>query len=88
MPNPRWMVEIDFDEDDTHTRAVAHATVRSGQTLMTRGDAYRNPRDERQPLIGEEVAAARALIALGSELLQSAASHIEQATHHPVHLVR
>jgi hypothetical protein len=88
MPNPRWMVEIDFDEDDTHTRATACATLRGGDLLTTRGDAYRNPRDESRPLIGEEVAAARALIALGSELLQSAASHIEQVTHHPAHLFR
>ena len=87
MSNP-WTVEIDFDEDDTHTRAVARATVRGGQTLTTHGDAYRNPHDESRPLIGEEIAAARALVALGTELLQSAASHIEQATHHPVHLVR
>lgn len=88
MPNPRWTVEIDFDEDDAHTRAVARATVRDDKTLTTHGDAYRNPRDESRPLIGEEIAAARALIALGTELLQTAASQIEQVTHHPVHLAR
>lgn len=88
MASPRWTVEIDFDEDDTHTRATARASVRGAQELTGRGDAYRNPRDESRPLIGEEVAAARALIALSTELLQSAASQIEQLTHHPVHLVR
>ena len=87
MPNP-WTVEIDFDEDDTHTRATARATIRGNETVITHGDAYRNPRDESRPLIGEEVAAARALIVLGTELLQSAASQIEQVTHHPGHLAR
>ena len=87
MPN-RWTVEIDFDEDDTHTRARARATIRGNETVISHGDAYRNPRDESRPLIGEEVAAARALIVLGTELLQSAASQIEQVTHHPGHLTR
>jgi Domain of unknown function (DUF1876) len=88
MASPRWTVEIDFDEDDTHTRATARANVRGDQALTANGDAYRNPHDESRPLVGEEIAAARALIALSTELLQSAASQIEQVTHHPVHLVR
>jgi len=37
---------------------------------------------------GHAFAAARALIALGTELLQSASLRIEQATHQPVHLYR
>jgi hypothetical protein len=57
-------------------------------TLTALGDAYRNPRDSSQPMIGEEIAAARGLIALGTELLQSASSRIEQTTHRPVHLYR
>ena len=88
MASPRWTVEIDFDEDDTHTRATARARVRDDKALTAAGDAYRNPRDQSRPLIGEEIAAARALIALSTELLQSAAAQIEQETHHPVHLVR
>ena len=39
-------------------------------------------------MIGEEIAAARGLIALGTELLQCASSRIEQVTHQPVHLYR
>jgi hypothetical protein len=88
MASPRWTVEIDFDEDDTHTHAIARASVRDDKALVASGDAYRNPRDQSRPLIGEEIAAARALIALSTELLQSAASQIEQETDHPVHLVR
>ena len=39
-------------------------------------------------MIGEEIAAARGLFALGAELLQGASSRIEQTTHQPVHLYR
>jgi hypothetical protein len=52
------------------------------------GDAYRNPKDGSLPMIGEEIAAARGLIALGAALLQSASSRIEQVTHQPVNLYR
>jgi len=81
-----WHVDIEFDEDETHTHATVRAKRGDGETLTTLGDAYRNPRDSSQPMIGEEIAAARALIAMGTELLQSASSRIEQVTHHPVHL--
>jgi hypothetical protein len=84
----KWHVEIDFDEDETHTHATVRAQRGYGDTVTTLGDAYRNPKDGSQPMIGEEIAAARALIALGTELLQSAASRIEQVTHQPVHLYR
>jgi hypothetical protein len=84
----RWRVEIDFDEDETHTHATVRAQCGDGETLTALGDAYRNPKDGSQPMVGEEIAAARALIALGTDLLQSASSRIQQATHQPVHLYR
>ncbi len=84
----KWHVEIEFDEDETHTRATVRAQRGDGETVTTLGDAYRNPRDSSRPMIGEEIAAARALIALGTELLQNASSRIEQDTHQPVHLYR
>jgi hypothetical protein len=84
----RWRVEIDFDEDETHTHATVRAQCADGETVTTLGDAYRNPKDSGQPMIGEEIAAARGLIALGTELLQRASSQIEQVTHQPVHLYR
>jgi hypothetical protein len=83
-----WNVDIEFDEDDTHTHANATARVRDGAAMAGRGDAYRNPSDSNQPLVGEEIAAARALIDLGTQLLQTAAAQIEQVTHEPAHLVR
>lgn len=81
-----WHVEIQFDEDDTHTHATLRAQLGDGETMTTLGDAYLHPKDTSQPMIGEEIAAARGLIALGSELLQRASTRIEQVTHHPVHL--
>jgi Domain of unknown function (DUF1876) len=81
-----WHIEIDFDEDETHTHATVRAERGGGETVTTLGDAYRNPKDSSQPMIGEEIAAARALFALGAELLQRASSRIEQTTHQPVHL--
>lgn len=83
-----WHVDIEFDETDTHTQATVRAQLGYGQTMTTQGDAYRNPRDASQPAVGEEIAAARGLIALGTALLQAASAQIEQATHHPVHLYR
>ena len=84
--NNIWHVEIKFVEDDTHTHATVCAQLRDGETMTTHGDAYRNPKDASQPMIGEEIAAARALIALGAELLQAASARIEQVTHQPAHL--
>jgi hypothetical protein len=83
-----WHVDIKFDEDDTHTHATVRAQLGDGQTMTTLGDAFRHPKDASEPMIGEQIAAARGLIALGTELLQSASRHIEQATHQPVHLYR
>jgi Domain of unknown function (DUF1876) len=81
-----WHVEIEFAEDEVHTHATVRAQLRGGEQVTTTGDAYRNPKDESQPMVGEEIAAARALIALGTELLQTASKQIEKATQHPVHL--
>lgn len=83
-----WHVDVEFDEDDTHTHATLRLQLGGGQTMTTLGDAYRHPHDASQAMIGEEIAAARGLIALGTELLQDASARIEQSTHHPVHLYR
>jgi hypothetical protein len=88
MHEDGWQVRIEFDEDDTHTHATATARVRDDRAMTGRGDAYRNPKDMNQPLVGEDIAAARALIDLGSQLLQSAAAQIELVTHQPAHLSR
>ena len=43
-----WHVEIEFDEDDTHTHATVRAQLSDGETMTTLGDAYRHPQ-RRQP---------------------------------------
>jgi hypothetical protein len=83
-----WHVDIEFDEDETHTHATVRARLAGGETVTTLGDAYRHPHDDSQPMVGEEIAAARGLIALGTELLQAASGRIEQATRQPAHLYR
>ncbi len=60
-----WHLDIEFDESDTHTHATVRAHLGDDETLTAIGDAFRNPRDLSQPMIGEEIAAARALISLG-----------------------
>lgn len=84
--NPNWQIEIKFNEDETHTHASVRAQRGDGDEIICTGDAYRNPKDSSQPMIGEEIAAARGLIALGTELLHRASARIEQTTHQPVHL--
>ena len=64
-------VEIKFVEDDPHPRDGAGCAARRRDD-SGHGDAYRNPTDASQPMIGEEIAAARALISLGSALLHAA----------------
>jgi hypothetical protein len=81
-----WHLDITFDEDETHTHATVRAELGDGETMTALGDAFRNPKDVSQPLIGEEIAAARALISLGTDLLHRASARIEAVTRHPVHL--
>jgi hypothetical protein len=82
-----WRIEIRFDEDETHTHATIKVEFDDGDTMTAVGDARRNPKDPNQPMIGEEIAAARGLIALGTELLHRAGGRIEAVTRHPVYLV-
>jgi hypothetical protein len=86
MSAPRtWTVTITFREDDDRTRADA---ILGGADfdLAGWGRARRNPDDPDVPMIGEEVAAARALDDLAHHLLDRAAHAIEQWEGRPVHL--
>ena len=83
MHTTGWHVEIEFDEDETHTKAAAMLRLPDGAELRAGGHAYRNPADQPQPRIGEEIAAARALSKLTHELFDKAASEISEVTHRP-----
>ncbi|MEU8925362.1 dsRBD fold-containing protein [Kitasatospora sp. NPDC048545] len=73
MRTKRWSLRLDlFEEGDT---TKVHAVLDTGDnTLETRTTAHRNPHDPPVPEIGDEFAAARALIDLGHKLLRAGLS--------------
>ncbi|MBB5127020.1 DUF1876 domain-containing protein [Streptomyces griseoloalbus] len=84
-----WHVELEFKEDDQHTRAVALVRLPDGSEVRASGHATRHHTDSQQPRVGEEVAGARALNELAMQLLTKAHSEIDTAsgrTSHPIHV--
>jgi len=49
------------ERDHCNTREPCATQRADGESVIALGDAYRKPKDGSQPLIGEEIAAARAL---------------------------
>jgi hypothetical protein len=84
----RWHVEIQIDEHEGRTRALARLHNRDETGLVGVGLARLNPADRDVPEIGDELAVARALSDLGHLLLGAAAGDIEHITHRPVRLNR
>ena len=80
-----WRLEINFTEDDRATRADVILDV-GGHHHHGWGRAKRDPFDDDVPVIGEEVAAARALIRLAHQLLGAAEDEIEEIERHPVRI--
>ncbi|MGC2998373.1 DUF1876 domain-containing protein [Streptomyces sp. G35A] len=83
-----WHVELEFSEDDQHTRAVALVRLPDGSAVRAHGHATRHHTDANQPRIGEEVAGARALNELAMRLLTKAHDEIDEASgriSHPIH---
>lgn len=87
MPDQTWRVNIAFTEDADHTRADATLELASG-TLHGVGQARRAPADPNVPVIGQDLAAARALSDLSHQLLHAAAERIEGFEGRPVELPR
>jgi hypothetical protein len=85
MSEREWRVQIEFTDEERKTRADALLDV-GGTHHHGWGQARRNPGDADVPVIGEEVAAARALIRLAHSLLGAAESEIEDIEHHPVRI--
>jgi hypothetical protein len=83
MTTKTWTVSVRLDEDGDDTRADAVIDVENKMQLHGSGMSRRNPRDESEPRIGDELAAARALSDLAHQLLAQAASDIEAKTHVP-----
>jgi hypothetical protein len=78
-------IELTFDEDTDHTEARAAIEVR-GARFTGFGRARRNPADPNLPMVGEELAAARALSDLSHKLVDAAAETISEREGHPAHV--
>jgi hypothetical protein len=78
-------IELAFTEDGDHTRADALLTL-GGQSFHGFGRARRAPGDPSVPVIGEDLAAARALSALSHQLVDAATERVEAFEGHPVRL--
>lgn len=78
-----WTVNVVLLEEGDLTRADAVLTV-GGDEVRGSGRAKRAPQDPSVPMIGDELATARALSDLAHNLLDAAASRIEAFEGHPV----
>jgi Rv2632c-like len=79
------MVQITIDEDDEHTDAEASIKI-GDRSFIGRGRARRNPSDPNVPMVGEELAVARALSEVSHQLIAAAADTIEGFVGHRVTL--
>ena len=82
-----WTVQVDIDEHEDRTRAVARLDTGGDRPLDGTGLARLNPADRNVPQIGDELAVARALSELSHRLLDVAARDIEQSSGVPAHPV-
>ncbi|GAA1386333.1 DUF1876 domain-containing protein [Kitasatospora putterlickiae] len=80
-----WHIEMEFQEAGAHTSAVAMLRLGDGTELRARGDTSRHPSDPEQLRVGEEIAAARALNDLASQLLTKAHGEIQEVSPVPTH---
>jgi hypothetical protein len=71
------VLSIRLTEDETTTAAVAALDLR-GDHFEATGTARRNPDDPPSPLIGEELAIARALSKLQSKIMDAAQEKIDR----------
>ncbi|EGX58225.1 hypothetical protein SZN_18839 [Streptomyces zinciresistens K42] len=84
-----WHVELEFQEDGQHTRAVAMVRLPDGTEVRAHGHATRHHTDSLQPRVGEEIAGARALNELAMRMLGKAHGEIDAASgrvSHPIHV--
>jgi hypothetical protein len=84
--NDDWLVSLSLTETDGQTRAEARLVMPGDDELAGHGQARRNPADREISRIGAQIAAARALSDLAGQLLQAAATAIEDSTHQRAHL--
>ncbi|MCP9945084.1 DUF1876 domain-containing protein [Streptomyces somaliensis] len=78
-----WHVDMEFQEDGDRTRAAALVRLGDGTEVRGHGQAQRHPSDPGQLRVGEEIAGARALMDIGTQLLQKAHVEIDEARGKP-----
>lgn len=76
-------ISVDLVEDDRHTEATARIGI-GGTDYTGRGLARRAPEDPNVPMIGEELATARALSDLSHRLVDAATGALEDKLGRPV----
>jgi len=80
-----WPIKLYLFEEDGQTQARVELKADAG-TLESVAEARCAPADFDVPEIGDEVAAGRALIALGTKLLRGSEIDIEDVEAHRVHV--
>lgn len=83
MTTKTWTVQVTLDERGDDTHADATLSLDNKMEMRGHGMSRRNPSDESEPRIGDELATARALSDLAHQLLAAAATDIESKTHAP-----
>lgn len=78
-----WTMTIAFTEDEDKTRADAFLSA-GAMELRGWGRSRRNPVDPDVPVVGEEIAAARAMHDIADKLLERATMLIEDWEGRPV----
>jgi hypothetical protein len=86
MAEKGWSVNIAIDEHEGRTRAKAQLFTEGRSDLVGVGLARLKPTDTDVPMIGDELAVARALADLSHQLIEATAADIENVTKAPPHL--
>jgi hypothetical protein len=86
MTTKTWTVQIRLEEETDTTAAEAVLDAGGKTEIRGSGRSRRNPADPAVPMIGDELAAARALSDLAHHLLDAAAHDVESSTRQPADL--
>jgi hypothetical protein len=88
MGTKTWNVQVTIEEQGDDTLADAMLSLDNKMEMRGHGQSRRNPIDESEPRIGDELATARALSDLAHQLLAVAATEIESRTQVPATSLR
>lgn len=81
----KFRVDLEVVEEGNTTEAQARLVI-GGDEITAKGTAHRNPSDPDKPVIGDELAIARALLLLARELGQKVDEGIAAYEGHEVHV--